>query len=178
MTNKNICNGFEKKCNNKQVREGLCRNCLGEKFRSQIIEILRDIWGVLPEKEIYIKGSKCDIFIENNIHEKIRVRYYIECKDIKNGVGVNKINEFIFNLIALKFANEIDLGIYVSRFGFSPNAKDRTKAYNINTFTLEELNYIQNNKNKEKWSSEIKHKIELNKSIPKPAILSHGDENE
>ena len=178
MVGKEICQGYKKTCTNKQKREGYCANCLGEKFREQIMNILRDIWDVLPEKEKYIEGSKCDIYIEKRLHERVNIRYYIECKDVKPNVGVNKINEFLFNFIVLKIANEVDLGIFISRFGFTSYARDRIKSQGIITFTFDELEYLHNIWNQKEWSSEMIQRNKINRSIPEPAIITNGDNHD
>lgn len=142
MVEINICEGYKKDCTNKEVREGLCRNCIGEKFRDDVRKLLIEIWDTHPNPEEPLFGGKCDIYIIKREIEKINIRYYIECKDLDRNVRSKEINKFILDFIPLKLAHQVDMGIIVSKLRFSPGAIEKSRLFNITLLSYEDFKDI------------------------------------
>lgn len=112
----------------------------GVEFERTVAELFRSLGARRVVHNSIIDGSQIDLFVENVVPgAAANIKMVIECKDFARPVGVDAVNGFAIVFRNLRYLGKVDIGILISRSGFTTQAKAAAATTGIQLLELEDL---------------------------------------
>lgn len=86
-----------------------------------------------------IDGNRIDITAEHVAPDGSVVKYILECKDYDGNVGIEEVNKFALVFNNLRNSGKVDLGVIVSKSGFTAIGRQAAEAYGLELYEYEAL---------------------------------------
>ena len=99
------------------------RSPRGTTFELEVADLYRQA-GAEAVHNVHVDGTQSDITVKERTASGSVLRLYIECKDLKRDVDLEYVKAFINTMQMLRINNSTDVGVLVSRRGFTLQAKD------------------------------------------------------
>lgn len=103
------------------------RSPRGTDFELEVAALYRQA-GAEVVHNVHVDGTQGDITVKERTASGSVLRLYVECKDLKRDVDLDYVKAFITTMQMLRINNSADVGVLVSRRGFTLQAKDAATA--------------------------------------------------
>lgn len=111
----------------------------GKELEQRVAGTYRKMGARKVEHDVRLAGNQIDVYVELGTADRSLHRIAVEAKDWTSKVGIDVVNDFALRVRLLRDKGKIDRGVIVSTSGFSKEARDAAKEYDIRLLELADL---------------------------------------